>query len=256
MKTKKEAREFIKKEWNEKYVSQDTTDWEKLPLDDLENFLSHSYIGLKDIHTIMDIGCGRGLRLLVLLLREQELNREDVEVLGIDISAKAISDASEYLTKLHNGNACEHIRRYLSNDEGCSCTLKCDVKFLNADILEPLPDSCPKQFDLVIDWWCFHHVNKLDWDHYVSVISSICKRFFVLSVFSKEGNSQNFLPPVIPDVLKHPFSKEDIEGLFGKHFHILDQHGFPENLNPEPPHSDDFVAAKMAYLLLKRSPIK
>lgn len=62
--------------WDDAYA-ENTTNWEKLELDDLKRFIEDSKLNLGKVQTILEIGCGRGVRSLVMISTIPGLNRAD-----------------------------------------------------------------------------------------------------------------------------------------------------------------------------------
>jgi len=109
------------------------------------------------------------------------------------------------------------------------------------------------EYDLVIDWMCFHEVPKANWGAYAELINRICKKWFVLNVFSRTGSGQLIgLPPAAPFVPRHQLSLEDIKGLF-QEFIICEPWGsrdYPEDLNTCG--DEEPIAAKYACILKRK----
>jgi len=242
--------QWIKKSWNERYEKYKPTDWEKLPLDDLKKTLCNSGIALSRISSVLDIGCGRGLRTLILLLGLDPLNRREVYALGLDVSEDAIAFAKRCYNDMCQGNLCQEIQPYLGNVDYSKP--QCMIEFRVGDIIEGLPVSCPQEFDLVIDWMCFHEIWRLSRNAYVEIVSKICKKFFLLKVFSKEEITIVNLNPNIKEIPKFQYSESDVRRIFGKKFSILRFNQWPEILSPNPAHSDGQIAAKRAYLMVRK----
>src|SRR5882762_7997692 len=88
------------KHWDDHYNTTSVTDWERLPLTDLREFIVEAQLNLKRIDSVLDVGCGRGWRTLLAALTLDELNRPNVRILGVDISTAAISTAHQVYEEL------------------------------------------------------------------------------------------------------------------------------------------------------------
>ena len=100
---------------------------------------------------------------------------------------------------------------------------------------------------------CFHEVHVPNWEDYISRLAALCSRFLVLKVFSEEGKKRVLnLGNVFEGATKHSFSRVQLEQLYGSYFEILNAYAYSEDEHPIPPHEDGPVAAKMAYLMMKR----
>jgi SAM-dependent methyltransferase len=239
------ALERTGKAWADHYSRHLKTDWEKIPLDDLANFVESSGVRKKDVKTVLDIGCGRGFRDIVLATRC--FNRSEVKMFGVDVAKHAIDDAKTCLQEIIEGNICERLANYLPK----ACRLQCTLTFEVANFLHSLPWSNPASFDLVIDWMCFHEVRPIFRKQYIEKVNNITKNYYILCAFSKERNTQKQLQPVVKNVEKYQFSEDDIKHLFSE-FSIVNICQYEECFEPPEPHTNGIVAAKRAYLMLKK----
>jgi len=128
--------------------------------------------------------------------------------------------------------------------------MRADFLFAVADLFEWLPSG--PSVDLVVDWMCFHEMAPMSRKTYASLVAKKCRRYLAIKIFSTEGASGLRLPDALPGVRKYQFSRNDIEMVFGEYFEIEYVQSYPEDANPDVPHSDGIVAAKMAYLLKRR----
>jgi SAM-dependent methyltransferase len=223
--------------WEEYYSSIDTPVWEMLPLGDEAEFLNRN-IKLEKVKSILDIGCGRGRRIIKCVSTCEKLNRTDVKIVGIDISKTAINSAMEYYAKIGK----EVVN---TKEEGC---INPTLSFFCADILDDLPEIINIKYDLVVDWMCFHEVFKNGRQNYVEKINALSKNYFILNVFSN-ANDSIFLTEAVKQIPKYCFSREDIEKLFSKYFMIISSYKYPASTGK--PHPDGKIAAKEAFLLVK-----
>jgi SAM-dependent methyltransferase len=242
--------------WNAAYELDGFSNWEMLPLDDLTEFLSATQINWSRIKTIVDLGCGRGLRDFILLLKNPELNRSEVTLMGIDFSQKAIETARQFHASLDSGGSrpntlAQALRSVGLPDERLA--LYAQTHFECKDILSADLEGriAVPTFDLVIDWMCFHEIPFDRHQEYIERIAEICAKFLVLNVFSRHGSSLEFLPPAVQDVDKHQFSDSEIAKSFAPYFEILKMKSYPEDLHPIPTPTDKVVAAKKAYLMTR-----
>jgi len=242
----------VVKGWNKKYEHhpEHIPDWERLPLDDLKNFIEYCEINTWNIRSILEVGCGTGLRALLMLVGIPALNRPDVKYVGIDLSAHAIERAEAHLAALRAGQVPEPLQKY--RHEG-PWLPRFKAEFRTMDLLQfPLP-PVNEGYDLVVDWMCFHEMHIPNRNAYIARITALCSRFLVLKVFSEEGKTRVInLGDVFEGVKKHRLGKKEITQLYGEAFSILNTYPSPEDEHPIPAHDDGPAAAKMAYLMVKK----
>ena len=243
----------LKKSFETVY-GQGPTPWEQLPCNRESLFVKEilSQVKLDQVHSILDIGCGRGYGVLTMLLDNPDLNRDDVKVLGIDFASNAVRDAKALLeivkAKTEPWPTNEGFPKKREDRD-----LRCVVEFCELDILSREGSDVLTEYDLVIDWMCFHEVPKANWGAYAELINRICKKWFVLNVFSRTGSGQLIgLPPAAPFVPRHQLSLEDIKGIF-QDFIICEPWGirdYPEYLNTCG--DEEPIAAKYACILKRK----
>jgi SAM-dependent methyltransferase len=239
--------------WDNEYARATLTDWEQIPVADLSDVLLHIGPPLGEVTSAAEIGCGRGLRSLAMLNRIEELDRSDFRVWGVDQSGVAIDAARSLRSKLIAGRSLEcpyekTIERWIGPQASVRSSR---VEFVHADLFGWLPEQ-KRTFDLVIDWMCFHEVDEQRWAEYSQAVARVCSRHFVVNLFSKEGSSLQDLGEVA-GMRKYQFSEADVREIFGRWFDIEHFVEFPEALHPEPPPSDGIVAAKRAYVMVRRT---
>jgi hypothetical protein len=239
--------ELIKDGFESEY-RKERTDWEQLRSNYQSEFVSETLKHrFNNIKNILDIGCGRGYGILTMLLNEPGLNKPDVSVLGIDIASNAISQANNLLQRIKDRGLHPNIPGFpVKRDD---VQLKCNIKFEQCDILD---DSTliNNEYDLVIDWMCFHELPKADWNKYVSLLEKICTKWFVLNVFHLENEiKMHGLEAAAEYVPKHQISESTIRDLF-QNFVCTATFEYPEN--SEVQLSGSPISAKKAYLFGKK----
>ena len=139
----------------------------------------------------LDLGCGTGIKSIYLA-------QNGFSVTGVDISKTAIEHA---------------------NQNAIQANIK--VEFYNADATD-LSFLKEKKFDFVLDWANLHGVPEDLRATYVNQIASYCKTGgkFVLRCFSDKDTTEKSVTRPMGKI--YLFSREDIEGLFGKYFKILE----------------------------------
>lgn len=242
------TKEWVIRAWDQSYESAgaDTaTAWEMNALDDLALFVKRSRLRTTLISSILEIGCGRGLRALILLLGCPQLNVPSLRYRGLDASRTAIRYANTYLEELGNGTVPRFLAPYLES----APTINCDIGFTQGDVFRPGP-ILESSYDLVIDWMCFHELPQQP-EAYAELVGGLTNTFFILKAFEADHSSLPVLRPIIPNVPKRQFSTRQVSDLF-RDYQLLYSELECENLNPEPQPADEVVAAKRAYLFAKK----
>lgn len=242
------TKEWVIRAWDQSYENagaDNATAWEMNPLNDLAAFVKNSRLRTTLISSILEIGCGRGLRGLILLLGCSELNVPSLRYRGLDASKTAIRYANTYLEELRNGTVPRFIAPYLES----APEINCDIAFTQGDVFRPGP-ILESSYDLVIDWMCFHELPQQP-EAYAELIGRLTNTFFILKAFEADHSSLPVLRPVIPNVPKRQFSRRQVSDLF-RDYQLLYCELESENLNPQPPPADDIIAAKTAYLFVKK----
>lgn len=230
----------IRSEWEEMY-QRGFRPWEENRLDDMADFLAEHLPSPQKVRTILEIGCGRGLR--ALLTATKLFNSSGTRYCGLDVSPEAVAHAKGFCNELKSGIVPAPLAPYLKGHP----RLVCDVEFWAGDFTaNELPPSTPS-FDLVVDWWCLHELFAPLRKTYVDLVTRLCKAHYVLCVFDKDSSSISILPPLHPDIKKHQFSAKYIERLF-EGFQILVRKELHKE-DPKAKQSDGPIAAKRAYLM-------
>ncbi len=232
----------MKTRWDDYYKANPNPAWESFNLRDMSDFIAR--IELSEINTVLDIGCGRGIRALAMILLNDILNRENVKIVGIDLSITAIEFAREFLEKVKSGT----IPAPLTGICDSVTDFKVDIEFYEQDFLSDLPSQINQSYDLIIDWMCFHELFKAARDEYIEKVARLSSQFYIVNCFSTKESA--VLPEIIKGVPKQKFSKKNIQDLFGKYFDIMQEISYPTNKLQNQ--SDGFFAAKDAYLLRKK----
>lgn len=242
-------RELVREQWDQRYNNAKITDWEKIPASDLCYFIKEIQINLLNIHSVLEIGCGRGYRIFYWILNEASINRDDVKITCIDLSKNAINDAQKNLKKIHRKEMDENLSMRL---EGAFTTqipeIKCDINFECQDFLTA--NNSLIKYDLIIDWMCFHEVFPGSRADYICNLSQSCNGTLILKVFSVENSSRTGLSQITRNIKKYQFDQNQIASLF-KDFSIIRYTDYKEDLEPTPKHEDGIIAAKRAYYLTK-----
>lgn len=240
-------------EWDKLYQKDGLTDWELLPPEDLINTLSSaiSRYGLPE--TAIDVGCGRGLRILATILGLKSLNTESFRLRGVDHSRTAIATASTFATLLRQQEPIPEPFATHMSSVALSSTgpLRAAVKFEAADLFDWLRDASGLPVDLVIDWMCLHEIPRDERPLYAQLLTRACKRLLVLNTFSVEGSTVSDLGCIGERIPKYQLSRHDILALFGKSFSIVSTRLVPEDLNPATKPSDQIIAAKSIYMMVR-----
>jgi SAM-dependent methyltransferase len=234
--------------FEEIYKKREAPDWEKLPLDDLYEFLAEQRANPQQIQTILEIGCGSGLRLLHALLRYEGFNRSDLRVVAVDFAPSAIARAEKMLAQFRAGKPANGV--HPSFPSGVLAP-----KFECKDWNELAADPALPRFDLVLDWMCFHEQRRDVRDRYERFINGVCAKLFAIKLFSIEGReSVKSLGAVCPNVPMHAFSGEEMTKRFGA-FHNVGMAAYAEDPDPRPRHTlgHKAVHAKRAYLFVRKS---
>jgi SAM-dependent methyltransferase len=145
---------------------------------------------------LIDWGCGEGRHTLAAA-------RAGFRAVGVDYESLALERARKFARSAQIKNA----------------------TFRRANIFAlPFP---PGHFDIVLDYGCLHHQKKSDWPRYTSSLLRVIKPhgFFILSVFSPrfrlfQGSTRRW--HVAWGAYRRFFTGDDIRGLFGPHFKVLE----------------------------------
>ena len=147
--------------------------------------------------SLLDIGCGQGRHAIAAA-------RLGFKVTAIDYEPLAL----------------ERARRW-ADEKGVK-----GVVFKTADVFHlPFGDA---QFDIVLDYGCFHHQKKSSHNAYKKSISRVLKKegLFILSVFSpafrlfNKGARRKW--HIAQGAYRRFFTSEDIEEIFARRFEILE----------------------------------
>jgi SAM-dependent methyltransferase len=235
--------------WDEQYRLAGLRDWELLPATNLGDVVL-TIPDLQAVSNIVELGCGRGLRSLVMVLTTEAINRRDVHVHAIDHSPSAIQQACMFLRLVNQGTAIPPpfdrvLLPALMNQT--QPEIRAEVSFECVDIFYWLPRQSPKSVDLLIDWMCFHEIDPQMWEEYASLVGNVCRKYFLLNTFSVEGATVIGLGQVA-GANKYQHSEQQLLRLFGAKFEIVAVINYAEDLNPIPRPSDGLVAAKRTYL--------
>jgi SAM-dependent methyltransferase len=239
--------------WDKKYEHhpERIPDWERLPLDDLEKFIEYCEIDTSKIRSIFEVGCGTGLRALLMMIGLPGFNRPEVKYRGIDLSAHAIERAKAHLEELRAARVPKPLQKYLG--EGPWLPPRFQAEFQVGDLLTLPPPPAGEGYDLVVDWMCFHEVHIPNRNAHIARVTALCSRFVALKVFSEEGKKRVInLGDVFEGARKLRLKRSELTQLYGDAFSILNTHPYAEEEHPIPPHEDGAVAAKMAYLMVKK----
>ena len=185
-----------------------------------------------------------------MVLNEPGLNKTGTKILGIDIASNAISEANDLLNKIINQNRINDIPEYFPVKVD-SAEIKSEIEFKCCDILDDSARRQLTEYDLVIDWMCFHELPKANWSDYVKLIEKICANWFILNVFILNDEMEmHGLEPVAQHVPKHQISDGTIRQDLFKNFEYIDSYYYKENLANQSFSTP--IAAKRAYLFSKR----
>ncbi len=145
-------------------------------------------VGLK----VLEIGCGVGTESVYL-------SRQGMDVTAVDFNENALNKA-------------KHLAKFYSTD----------VDFIHEDFLEIDIESISKNFDLVIDKNCFHHIPVSDRTKYASNVFNILKKngLFFLRGFS------NDIPPSKTGDGPFRLTSDDLINTFKPFFIINEMYKF------------------------------
>lgn len=145
---------------------------------------------------LLDVGCGGGRNSILF-------SKNGFQATGIDFSKKAI--------KLAN---------ILKKEE------KCNADFIEKSILDEFSEE--NFFDLIIDFGCFHHLRKNQWNKYLKNVKKLLKpkSYYLLYCFSKESKETiNYKKGKDYSYKNHHynhyFSLTDLNNVFKKNFSII-----------------------------------
>ncbi len=234
--------------WNRAYATRNCTNWELLPLCDLRDFVRDSIPAKGNIRSALELGCGRGLRALVAMLDVSALGFDDISYTGIDVSKNAIRMARQILEDITAGRRSSV---FLERMDKCfperPSGLKPAVSFQVADLFSWL-ESSDDDYDLIIDWMCFHELPPEYRTQYAELVAQRCSTYFILKCFSTEGSTQGELSEAVPGVPKYMLSEAEIVSIFEPSFRVVRIVDYSEDIHPEVIPTDGVVAAKRAYL--------
>ena len=145
---------------------------------------------------ILDLGCGEG-RISIFLAQHS------FECYGIDYVPLAIKRAKQFAKK-----------------QGVAGK----THFRTGNVLNlPYPDDF---FDIAIDYSCFAHIRKSEWDLYISELLRVLKMgsFYFLAAFSKNTPHARMMKHnwlVFRGGYDHYFTRSEIRSIFSDHFEIM-----------------------------------
>ena len=251
--------------WENAYASKTLTNWEISAPCGLMEVLGQLRGKLGPNPALLEIGCGRALKTFIALLGNSFLNSENVKLTAIDLSQNAIATAGQIRSVLEDRRAepspfIDYIAQCINSRSGSNPDkiphLRTEVTLVSADLFAYLPTLRSRVADVVVDWMCFHELSPASRRRYSSLIARLARKYFVLNVFSREGSSRASLGDAVPGVMKYQFSRDDIVRFFGQHFQVVEFMEYEEDNSPDPRPTDEFVAAKRAYLLERRDTSK
>ncbi len=226
-------------EFNKAYSSP-VTPWEYIKPTDLADAFVEFQLNPWKISSILEIGCGRGQRLMHLLAKVPALNRRDVSILAIDVAEKAIEGANAVLQE-------ENRQR----EESGLSKLQCGIRFLCEDVVNLPIFAKSQKYDLIIDWMCFHELYPASVNDYEKIIADAARKFLLIKTFSEEGNKGIDLGFVVPDVRKKKFTEQSLLHNLGANNFTLMRTKYHER-NEGAGHPDGAEAAKMTCLLVRK----
>ncbi len=251
-----------KERWNDVYKKYALTDWELIEPENLYQYINKTSLNKRKIKKITEFGCGRGIRILSLVLLDNEINREDVSIKCIDISAKAISDAEAVYSQLKEKEIPDifnelssrgHLSKEFENllKEGIP-DIKCTIEFVNTDLF--MGFAADEKTDLLIDWMCFHEIPVESRAEYIRIAENLCENYFILTVFCSDDCTfpiEEF-KPVDGHIQKHMFSCAEIEQYFSNSFIQIPSYRCFYPGNSEKIHSDGMIFPKKTYFMVKQ----
>jgi hypothetical protein len=238
--------------WDAMYRGAPLTDWELIPPSDMRDVVD-GVLPLETMRSAIEIGCGRGMRALALMLSSPKLNRPDFAYTGLDQCPAAIAVAQQLASAAAEERPLpEPYRRLLTPSVPVAgLRLMANVQYVTSDLFDWLEARPP--VDLVVDWMCFHEIPIALRQEYARLVASVCHGFFVVNLFSSEGASVSDLGDVA-GCPKFQFSEEEVLAIFGRDFELMHVRQFQEDLDPVPRPSDGIVAAKRAYVFRRVGP--
>lgn len=245
---------FGSEAWDSAYTSGEQTNWERLPLEDLLRFWQQSDI-FSEFESIIEIGCGRGLRSFPLLLGAARLNVPEVRYVGVDISKSAIAQARKLDRRLRHKSP-PKLGAKIKN-MGVTPGLVGHDPLLTSTMFEVADGTSfltayRQEFTTLIDWMCFHEMPPANRPAYIKAIKESAAEQLLLKVFSSENSSLLGLSEAVPGVAKYQFSQQQIAEFFAPEFEIVFHVQDEEDLGNASGHTDGAVAAKRAYFLKRR----
>jgi hypothetical protein len=226
------------------YESDGVPPWYQLDCHDLSRFIRLAIHDLAGAQRIIDIGGGLGLRSMLAVSENPELNRSNVHITCVDIAPAAIVRGMQLWESVRQDLPSPDLFHYSIRTTprySMSFRLESATDF-PLDLLAPAPD-------LWIDWMMLHGLPQELWPQYMETLRRAKPRFIALKCFTREHGTLQGLPASIPGVPKHQFTDAEIDEIFGHQFERTRyQMDWPEALHPVD-HTDGPVAAKRAYLL-------
>lgn len=261
------AHQEIPDPWNILYELEPLkfTDWELIEPENLKHYIDYTFIEMNEIVSILEIGCGRGFRILSLILLDNEVNRIGVNIKCIDYSENAIKFANKMLKELQGGKFPEAFKVYcevyggiISKDlkdlinENKVPSIKCNIEFIKQDVFEGFENEV---FDLVIDWMCFHEIAVAQRDEYAQILSKVSGKLYILTVFYKDDKEcseikypEDELKKIGGNITKHRFTIEQLTEIFKEFHHIDFQNKIHHPMNVYA-HSDGKEFPKITILM-------
>ena len=155
---------------------------------------------------LLDVGCGNGKNSVYFA-------QKGFKVLGVDFTKEAINLSQKYAN-----------------------TKKSSAKFEIKDITKKQFNN-EKEYEVVIDCGCLHHLRKKYWNQYKKNILRLIKEkgYFYLHGFSVNSKRIDNVSKKRNWVVRkghytHFFSIKEVQDLFGKDFKIIETYEF-KNLN-------------------------
>lgn len=200
--------------------------WDKFyqrPLDDIpwQNTQADWFKQLVDEKKIkgesaLDVGCGTGIKSVYLA------KNSFTEVIGVDISKKAIEYA--------NGNVDKEM-------------LAGKCKFINANVVNWGFIDLDKKFDFILDWAMIHCLDPIEYKKYAKGVSKHLKKggLFLVRAFSSDKDEKYFSAKADgADSKVYIFHKQDLLDIFSE-LELID-----ENIS-KPKTKDHFYFIELLF---------